>query len=124
MRNCVTVPTVVKLEAMVTIGDMIKDLFSLTPRLRIESEEERAEKIYVSIPDLPAPLRAEPFNEVAALKESIEHLEHAFTPLGVVQWLNRRRHQLDGRTPIQALIEGDLEEVVSLAEGSRSSDAT
>lgn len=103
-----------------TIGDQIRAFLNPPP----ETEEEKAEKVYVSIPDLPEPLRAHPFNEVAALKESIEHLEHAFTPRGVVQWFDRRRYQLGGRTPIQALVDGDLEEVVSLAEASRESIAT
>jgi hypothetical protein len=42
-------------------------------------------------------------------------LRGAYTEEGAEKWFDRRRTQLDGKTPNEALREGDIEKVTSLA---------
>lgn len=53
-----------------------------------------------------------------------EQVRQSFTPLGVVQWWERPRHQLGGRSPRQAWEAGDRREVYDLAVAGRDMIAT
>jgi hypothetical protein len=66
----------------------------------------------------------------SAEREGLERMDHLGTDTsqrvaeilrpvlgdqGVVGWLNRPRHQLDGRTPAQLLMDGDDDTVLEMA---------
>lgn len=55
----------------------------------------------------------------------VNHLRHAMTPRGAVQWLQRPHPMLDDRRPIEELKDPDsYQRLIHLASGTRSFVAT
>lgn len=56
-----------------------------------------------------------PHRPIAGLKETLAAWDGAVDPWTVASWLSTEQPELDGRTPRQALIDGDTADVVTLA---------
>ncbi|MBA2283430.1 MAG: DUF2384 domain-containing protein [Acidimicrobiia bacterium] len=62
---------------------------------------------------------------VVVVAKIVNHLRHAMTPLGAIQWLQRPHPQLGDRRPIDELKDVDsYRRLVALASGTRSFVAT
>lgn len=69
--------------------------------------------------------RGENADRVIAVAKIVNHLRHAMTARGVVQWLTRPHPDLDDRTPMAQLKDpASYRHLVHLASGTRSSVAT
>lgn len=74
-----------------------------------------------SNPDDPTEPSDETADRVVMLAKIVNHLRHAMTPRGVVQWLQRPHPALDGRRPVDELKDAtSYTMLVNLASGARS----
>jgi hypothetical protein len=53
-----------------------------------------------------------------SLQQIFEYLAGSWTHQGIIEWFNRPRHLLNGRTPAQAIDDGDMKLVLELAKES------
>ena len=62
---------------------------------------------------------------VVVIAKVVNHLRHAITARGMVQWLERPHPELDGRAPIDEVKDADsYRRLINLASGARSFVAT